>query len=299
MQTKKYNKNIKAKAQELLSLCFSRDVPLHLLNFKSIVIATVDDQLVGLAGYTTSRLHSKVVTEYICVHPSFRREKLATELHSSLYLNYPLEDFYQGIDMCCYGDDLQAQGFLSSLSFQKTLDCHIAIIDLLHPLEPSTTENVVTLEHLYQDDRYKERVKDFYILKYIQEHQQSPAVELSNSVWDEYYDDGECHKLGLAITRDSHIVGCTFAYPNFGKELEDEADSLMGLGGVYARGNDLEDELGILRALLSTQFSLMKAAGHTEAYLEIDSTEASSDFLLSWLPIIRQEIFMRYQLKLS
>jgi GNAT superfamily N-acetyltransferase len=111
MEIKKYAKDSKSKVEKLLNLCFERDIPFHLLNHDSIVLAVLNDNIVGLAGYTRSELHSKVVTEYICTHPNFRRQKIATALHEELYNNFPLNGEENGVDICCYNNQKEAQKF--------------------------------------------------------------------------------------------------------------------------------------------------------------------------------------------
>ena len=66
-------------------------------------------------------------------------------------------------------------------------------------------------------------------------------------------------------------------------ELEGEDDNVLGIGGTYAEAVDSVDEVAF-------------DAGCTQAYIELDSSERSTDALMMWPPAEKSNVFERYRL---
>jgi hypothetical protein len=295
MLIQKFKSEFKQDLENLINSIYEKEVPLYVLSLDTVVVAFEDDQMVGFAAYRRRELHDRVVTLEIGVIACKRRRGVGASLHEELFTEFPLKDTDIGTDGCCYSSNTVAQSFLISLGYLKYLDCNCLILDLEQNSSSSKELSITSLIELYQNDVYRDKVKEFYISRYTTEHKWSP-VTTNTVVWDDYYDDGNSLDLGVALLKDRKIIGCSFAYENFGEEAEDESDDLLGIGGTYALSNNIDEELDMTKNILSHQFDLAKMAGHKEAYIEVDSTEATSEKILKWLPIKRRQVFERYRL---
>ena len=296
MKIEKYNCEEKIEMENFLKSFDLEEAPLYLLDQKTVVVIKDDSKIFGIAGYRTNRLHSKVLTIDIVVHPDHRRKGIGRKLHEELLNSFKLPGNIIGYDGCCDSKKIEIQLFLLKLGYEKYLDCHCIIIDLEKEFRASSSADVLTLKKLYLNENYKKKVREFYISRYVEEHIWSPTESINHDVWNDYYDEGNSEELGVVLIKDNTVVGSSFAYESFGKEIEEEDDQLLGIGPVYADKKISESELSLVKKLLSHQAYLARKQGHLEAYLEIDSSESVAAELLEWLPIKRSSIFERYRL---
>jgi GNAT superfamily N-acetyltransferase len=287
MLIRKFNNDDSEILKQIFNICFENNSPLHLLNPCHRVVAIIDNTIVGGAGLKYGDLHNCVPEAFVAVLPEFRRKGIGVALHKALVEMNPLKQTEIGIDGCCYDNQSVSQSFMKKLGYVKYLDCHSVIIDLCKVNNVPLTYHVENYSNYLAKKNSLDLVQIFLISRYIEEHQWSPPRDITNEIWDEIVNEERSKSLSVLITENNQILGVSEARENFLKEGQ------LAIGWSYAKRG--LNELEILKNLLSSQFKLAQSAGFFEAYMEIDSTETTSEEMLNWLPIKEAEIFQRYR----
>jgi GNAT superfamily N-acetyltransferase len=287
MLIRKFNNDDSEILKQIFNICFDNNSPLRLLNPSHRVVAIIDNAIVGGAGLKYGDLHNCVPEAYIAVLPEFRRKGIGVALHNALIEMNPLKQTEIGIDGCCYDNQSVAQSFMKKLGYVKYLDCHCVIVDLCKVNNVPPAYHVENYSNFLARKNSLDSVQKFLISRYIEEHQWSPPRDITHEIWDEIVNEERSKTLSVLITENDQILGVSEARENFLKEGQ------LAIGWSYAKRS--LNELEILKNLLSSQFKLAQSAGFFEAYMEIDSTETTSEEMLNWLPIKETEIFQRYR----
>jgi len=275
-------------SKKLLKLSYRQETSERFLGEGRTVLGFIDDKLIGLAGLKINPLHDSIVVEYICVDPEHRREGYATKLHLKLLERFPLNPLERTLDISCYGGEVAEESFILSLGFIKTLDCHLCTFSISDVDLKKSKQNIISLEKFYLTNS-KSEVRSFYINRYSKEHIEFMPVTNDETVWDDYYSDGDISGFGAVLLEDNQLRGCSFMHENI---FEDK--TIVCING-YASGDTIEKEAQNLIELYSYQITKLKSAGYQKIYIEIDSTEKVSDYLLGWVPLESKQVYMRYQ----
>lgn len=289
MLIRKFNNDDSETLKQIFNICIDNNSPLHLLNPCHRVIAIINNTIVGGAGLKYGDLHNCVPEAYVAVSPEFRRKGIGIgfALHKTLIEMNPLKQTEIGIDGCCYDNQPVSQSFMKKLGYVKYLDCHSVIVDLCKVNNVPLAYHVENYSKFLARNNSLKLVQKFLISRYIEEHQWSPPRGITHEIWDEIVNEERSQSLSVLIIENDQILGASEARENFLKEGQ------LAIGWSYTKRG--LNELEVLKNLLSFQYKLAQDAGFIEAYMEIDSTEETSEEMLKWLPIKETEIFQRYR----
>ena len=294
LQFRVYKLEDEPRCLELISSCYTDNGPRGKLSSLSIVVAELDSVLLGFAALETNKLHNRIITEYICVHADYRKIGLGQKLHNYLLEMYPLDD-EDILDISCYSDQTIEQNFIEKIGFTKYLNCYLNLYKPNSIVFKEPKYEVSRLSEFYKKRNAKERVKEFHIARYSQEHDEYLSVSEGDDIWKEYFDDGD-PALSMVLHNDDRIYATSFAYLDFGAEIAHDNRSIICFNG-YAIGKDAQEEAINLMSLYSHQCELVRGK-EVLIYTEVDSTERVSEYMQDWLPKC-SKVYERYQIKKS
>ncbi len=291
MKIMNYIEPLKEECLEVISRCYADNGPGDIFSKPEVVVAIAGERVIGLAAQERSELHDTIVVEYICVLPQYRRSEVGTKLHKFLGETYPIAA-KESLDISCYSGQLPEKEFIAKLGFIKYLDCYLNLF------KPSTVDAVKAssqislLKDFYQMEGAKEKIKLFHLNRYAQEHDENLPVTGDEDILDDYFSDGDIN-LGAVLHNQDKILGVSFAYQNFGEEIDESELNVICFNG-YSIGESVKVEGANLVSLYAYQCSLVREQ-EVYIYIEVDSTEKSCRVLQSWLPDC-SKIYERYQL---
>lgn len=292
VKIEKYNEKLKEECLAVFNLCYTDNGPRKIFLFSEVVVAIKEERVIGIAAQERSELHDTIVVEYICVLPEYRRSGVGTKLHEFLVDTYPVAS-KETVDISCYSDQLPEQSFITKLQFKKYLNCYL---NLFKPNKVDAVEaihQISLIKDFYQIEGAKEKIKLFHVNRYKQEHDDNLPATDSEDVWSDYFDDGDIN-FGVVLHDQYIIHGVSFAYQDFGEEIDEIEKNVICLNG-YSIGSTVDAEGNNLLSLYAYQCSLISNKD-VYVYIEVDSTEKICKVLQSWMPDFPR-VYERYQLK--
>ena len=265
-----------------------------------VVIAEHNSDLIGAAATYYNRLHPYVVGIFIVVSEPYRRQGIGRQLHNAVLQAYPLEKHHIAIS----GDyvqensqkDKEAEAFLSAMGYQLVLDCHCVELNIenfnftRHLAIPSQFESlrITSLEVLFTAPTKRQKVFDFLLLRYMEEHFWSPPQSKDYPAWKDIVFRGVLPELSFALREGDRIVGVSTARISNG-------DTLDMHWAYISRQYSIDAAVALLKCLLAHQFKAAHAHKLYKADLEIDTTDKVISALLDWLPIYNDKVWHMLQ----
>lgn len=290
MQISKIQTHEIREAKELIKMCFGENFAVGSLNYSDAFIGKKENRLIAVSGFIKSELHPQSYKTVVAVLPEFRRKYYATKIHQVLIESGEKSPDIK-IDACCYSNQVDVQTFIKKLGYEHYLDCHTLELDVDKPFIVEDSFEVKSYSELQSSGFDLNTLKTFLINRYIEAHSWNPPRDKNDPIWNYLRQERSNEELSFAIIKDGLI--CAASEGHSGVDIR---GTNFAIGWYYANQNCGISEIRLLKTLLSNQLSKFKATGASTCYIEMDSSEHTTQELLKWLPIKKMEILERYRM---
>ncbi len=257
-------------------------------NLKDTLIAWIDGIPVGFGAFSLNEIHPHSKKTYVGVLPSFRRRGIGARIHAELVKrdseNFPLF-------VHCHTDQKAEKIFLEKLGYQVCARDYLLELDLSRiPKVPSSSPAKSYFE-LESSGFELQKISDFLIDRYIETHQWNPPCPRTDDIWKIAR---QMHPIDLhhsfALVEGDRVIAASDAYTN-----PSESREMLPLGwsDVGSPAN-----LEAYKAMLIKQLRKISESGYLNSFLDLEASKASTEELLKWLPIKKNDVLTNYRLNI-
>ncbi len=152
---------------------------------------------------------------------------------------------------------------------------------------PSQIKNnlsIISFTELFLIPAKQQKVCDFLVSRYIEEHFWSPPQPKDHPKWQEIILDGILPELSFALLSGDRVVGAVTAGIN-------NDDTFSIIWGYISRQYAADQAVVLLKCLYAYQFKAACDRSLYRADMEIDTTDGVASALLNWLPIYDDKVW--------